>query len=103
MLVKELMYILSSCEPNDRVSILIQKPFTTIGGTPVAEIKSVSVGFDWDKGKVMIVPENKLWEVDPENSVIMKTLNDKLGWCEYEKSGLKTQIKKLKKEMQNEQ
>jgi predicted RNase H-like nuclease (RuvC/YqgF family) len=98
MLAKELAKLLSY-SPDNVVSILIKKPYTTIGGSPVTNIRSISEGFDWDSGKTMLVPESPLWEVDKTQSDQMKTLNDKIGWLEYENRNLKSEITKLKKKL----
>lgn len=99
MLVKELIETLGLCSPENKISILIKKPYTTIGGNPVTNIRSVYEGFDWDYGKTMLIPESSLWEVDKTQADEMKTLNDKIGWLEYEKRNLKSEIAKLKKKL----
>ena len=99
MLVKELIETLGQCSPENKISILIKKPCSTIGGSPVTNIRSVYEGFDWDHGKTMLIPEFPLWEVDKTQADEMKTLNDKIGWLEYEKRNLKSEITKLKKKL----
>ena len=79
------------------VVIEIKKPFTTVGGTPFVEVKSVRAGFDWDKGKIFLVPETPLTNEDVDFAKKFKELQDRAGWLEYENRGLKAEIKKLKK------
>lgn len=79
------------------VVIEIKKPFTTVGGTPFVEVKSVKAGFDWDKGKIFLVPETPLTNEDVDFAKKFKELQDRAGWLEYENRGLKAEIKKLKK------
>lgn len=79
------------------VVIEVKKPFTTVGGTPFVEVKSVRAGFDWDKGKIFLVPETPLTNEDADFAEKFKELQFKAGWLEYENRGLKTEIKKLKK------
>jgi hypothetical protein len=102
MLVKELIEFLQHCPPNDIVCIGTEATRTTMGGQPNTNIKSVTTGFDWDSGKTFINPEFMLWRVNPEDKTVMKNLNDRIGWCEYEKSGLKTQINQLKRKIKDE-
>ena len=77
--------------------IEIKKPFATVGSTSFVEVKSVRVGFDWDNGKIFLVPETPLTNEDVDFAKKFKDLQDKAGWLEYENRGLKAEIKKLKK------
>ena len=45
-----------------------------IGGTPHTNIQSINLGFDWDRGKLIIYPEQTLSEIDRDE---IKTLKDK--------------------------
>lgn len=45
-----------------------------IGGAPHTNIKSIGLGFDWDRGKLIIYPEQTLREIDRDE---IKTLKDK--------------------------
>ena len=73
-----------------------------VGGTPCVDVKLLSCGFDWDKGKLMIIPEKDLRETTRDE---IKTIQDK-----YEELGnslriireLKKENKKLKEKL-NEQ
>ena len=79
------------------IVIEIKKSFTTVGGTPFVEVKSVKAGFDWDKGKIFLIPETPLTNEDVDFAKKFKELQDRAGWLEYENRGLKAEIKKLKK------
>lgn len=45
-----------------------------IGGTPNTNIKFINLGFDWDRGKLIIYPEQTLREIDRDE---IKALKDK--------------------------
>lgn len=71
-----------------------------VGGTPVVPIKSVHMGFDWDKGKLIMTTEPELREVNRDE---IKTLLDKyeeLGWKQSQISSLKRENEKLKKQVE---
>lgn len=81
------------------VAIEITKPFTTVGGSPYVEVKSVRVGFDWDAGRIFLVPETPLTNEGPDFAIKFKELQSKAGWLEYENRGLKSENRRLKKLM----
>jgi len=63
MTVSELMKELGQQNPTDEVSILVKPSERCVGGTPCVGIERITVGFDWDCGKVFILPNKKLVEV----------------------------------------
>lgn len=70
-----------------------------IGGTPSTNIKDINLGFDWDKGKLIIYPEQTLREIDRDE---IKTLRDKyeeLVWSKYEFDKIVKENKKLKEQL----
>jgi hypothetical protein len=79
------------------VVIQIKLPYSTVGGTPTSKIKNISMGFDWDKGKFILRPEESLCPEDRDFSKKMQEMQEKLGWSDYENRGLKAEIRKLKK------
>lgn len=79
------------------VVVQIEMPFITIGPIPTAPVIGCNVGFDWNAGKFIIVPETPLMEKDVDFAEKFKALQDKAGWLEYENRNLKSQIKKLRK------
>lgn len=100
MKLSELVNSISELSPrilDYDLAIQIEKPYTTIGPTPIVPVKNFHVGFDWDNGKLLIIPENPLIEKDIDFVKQFKDLQDKAGWLEYENRNLKSQIKKLRK------
>ncbi len=74
-------------------------PFTTVGGTPCTPVKAYMNGFDWDSGKFILVPEQPLTLADAEFAEKFKKLQDEYGWAKYENRNLKSDIKKLQKQI----
>ena len=99
MKVGELKKRLEHVNDEEEVRIEIKMPFTTVGGIPTVGVKFAHSGFDWDNGKFMLTPEENLTPADRDFETKMKDMQDKLGWLEYEKRGLKSEIKKLKKQL----
>jgi len=81
------------------VVIKIKYPFTTIGGTPSVPVKYISSGFDWDKGKLIIIPTEVLSKPDEKFHRQFKELLEKHARLDLENRNLKSEIKKLKKEL----
>lgn len=86
-----------------KVEIVIKKPFDTIGGTPSVPVKNMYMGFDWDNGKFLIYPEENLMEYDVDFGEMFRDLQDRYGRLEYENRGLKSEVKRLKKLLQDSQ
>jgi hypothetical protein len=81
------------------VVIPVKMPYATVGGTPCISVKAMSKGSDWDNGKFMLYPEEKLSKPDADFHKQFKDLQDKYGWVEYENRNLKGEIKKLQKQI----
>ena len=80
------------------VVIEIKLPYATVGCTPFVKVKTAWHGFDWEMGKFFITSEVPVTEFDDTKyGDILKNLQDKVGWQQYEISGLKSEIKRLKK------
>lgn len=81
------------------VIIPIKKLFATVGGSPFVKLKCIYTGFDWDSGKIFLEPEEPLMLVSDykEAPETIRKLQEKIGWLEYEKQGLQSQIKRMKK------
>lgn len=56
MKVWKLIQALSLCDPEETVVFPIGVSQVTIGALPVLQIGSVNRGFDWDSGKVFLLP-----------------------------------------------
>lgn len=81
------------------VMVAIKLPYATMGALPMVEIKSAHMGFDWESGKFILHPVESLSQADRDFESQMKELQTKYGWLDYENRGLKSEIKKLKKQM----
>ena len=79
-------------------SIVVRVP-GAIGGTPTVNVKSIQAGFDWDNGKLLIYPEKDLRTIEADELLALRKANEKEGWAEYENRGLKAQVKKLRKQL----
>lgn len=99
MKVSELKQRLESANDDDDVCVAIKLPFATVGAIPTVNVELVFSGFDWDRGKFIVTPEENLTPADRDFEDTMKSLQDKVGWLEYEKRGLKSEIKRLKKQL----
>jgi hypothetical protein len=79
------------------VTIAISMPYATIGAHPMVNVKSASLGFDWENGKFMIWPEEKLQHFDVDFAAQMSKMQKELGASEYERRGLQAEVKRLRK------
>jgi hypothetical protein len=86
---------------NHEVFISIKSNTTTIGPSPSMKVSSLNVGIDWDSRKVFINPENPLVLFDDDIRNKIRTLEEKLGWCQYEKRNLKRENEKLKQTLKS--
>lgn len=86
-----------------KIEIVVKKPFGTIGGTPTVPVKNMYMGFDWDNGKFLIYPEENLMEYDVDFGEKFRELQKKNGELQYENMGLKSELKRLKKLLKNDQ
>ena len=79
------------------VVIEIRLPYSTVGGTPTVKIKNVGMGFDWDRGKFILRPEEPLCPEDRDFAKQMREMQERVGWAAYENRRLKAEIRRLKK------
>lgn len=87
----------------NEVVVQIKLPFTTVGARPTIPVSYASFGFDWDAGKFIIQPERSLtYADDAEFQEKFKKLQERAGWLDLENRNLKTEIKKLKKALGEE-
>ena len=63
MKVKQLLSILSGLDDKE---IVIKLSQSSIGPQAFSTIKSVDIGFDWDEGKVFLIPSKNLVDKQPE-------------------------------------
>ena len=81
------------------VVVQIKLPYSTMGGQPTVSVKSLQMGFDWDHGKFILIPEENLTPADRDFAQQMRKMQDDLGWVKNENYKLKAEIKKLKKQL----
>ena len=84
---------------NLKVCIKVER-VGAVGSSPTVEVKNVSAGFDWDKGKLIIYPESLLREVDRDELDMINKKMKEAGWNYYEFSNLKRENVKLKQKIQ---
>lgn len=70
-----------------------------IGGTPHTNIQSINLGFDWDRGKLIIYPEQTLREIDRDEIKTLKDKYEELGWSKYQIDKLVNDNKRLKEQL----
>ncbi len=70
-----------------------------IGGTPNTNIKCINLGFDWDRGKLIIYPEQTLREIDRDEIKALKDKYEELGWSKYKIDKIVKENKKLKEQL----
>jgi hypothetical protein len=83
---------------NARVCIKVER-IGAVGPSPTVEVKNMSMGIDWDKGKLIIYPEKLLREVDADELTAIRKNVEEVGWSYYEYSRLKKENAKLKKKL----
>lgn len=56
-----------------------------LGGTPCVEVKDIQLGFDWDASKVMLVTEEQLTTLSPEDvAAIHESVRKGQSWHAYQ-------------------
>jgi len=66
-----------------------------VGPTPITEILSVSLGFDWDKGRCIIYPMKNLREIELDELAKLRENYNKDGLKQYEYGQFKKKYDKL--------
>jgi hypothetical protein len=82
------------------VVILIKLPYNTVGSRPMVPVKNITMGFDWESGRFIIMPEEDLTPSNRDFAKQMKEMQDRAGWADYENRNLKAEIRKLKKQLE---
>jgi hypothetical protein len=77
------------------VVVRIHLPYTTVGGQSHSPVRTVQAGFDWDRGKFFVVPENELTPADRDFAEQMKNMQEQLGREQIENRRLKSQVRRL--------
>lgn len=72
----------------------------SVAGTPLVNVKSIHSGFDWNAGKIIIVPETDLREINRDEIKSIQEKYDELGWKYYKINNLQRENKKLKEEIE---
>jgi hypothetical protein len=85
------------------VVIAIRLPYVTVGAQPTVAVQSMYQGIDWDSGKCVITPAEELSPRDRDFAAQMKAMQDRAGWAEYENLSLKAEIRRLKKQLKENQ
>jgi len=60
------------------------------------------MGFDWEAGKFIIMPEEDLTPGDRDFAKQMRDMQERAAWADYENRNLKAEIRKLKKRLKEE-
>ena len=81
------------------VVIQIKLPYSTVGAQPTVQAKSVQMGFDWDAGKFIIIPEEPLTPSDRDFAKQMREMQERAGWADSENRRLKAELNQLKKKI----
>lgn len=87
---------------DSEVVVAVKMPFTTVGAIPTVPVDLAFNGFDWDNGKFILTPKENLTPADRDFAAQMKKMQEDLGWEKLENRRLKAEIKKLKKDKDNE-
>lgn len=82
------------------VTIVVHSP-GRIGSTPSVEVQSIHAGFDWDAGKVLILPAQPLTTLTPEQIAdITESVRKGQSWHAYQEyKKHKEQLEKLSIEL----
>ena len=82
------------------VVILIKLPYNTVGSRPMVSVKNITMGFDWEAGKFIIMPEEDLTPSDRDFAKQMHDMQERAYKSDYENRNLKAEIRKLKKQLE---
>jgi len=66
------------------VVIAVKLPYATVGPMPTVDVRSISTGFDWDSGKLIIQPERVLTLADAEFDKRYHDLQERCGMLQLE-------------------
>lgn len=102
MKLSDLRTVLShwSVADDDLEVVIPVKVAGSVAAQPYVRLKLVAAGFDWDTGKLFLYPEAELREVDRDELKAIQKRLDEIGWDMYENRRLKSENKKLKKQIE---
>lgn len=82
-------------EPEKVVLGIRVQNVAAIGPSPVTEVLSVSLGFDWDRGRCIIYPTKPLREVDLDELASIRKAYNTDGLKQYEYGQFQKKYEKL--------
>jgi len=94
---RQVEYMRSGEDPE--VVIQIKLPYRTVGAQPTVSLKSAQMGFDWDAGKFILIPDEPLTPSDRDFAQQMRDMQERAGWADSENRNLKAEIRRLKKKI----
>lgn len=65
--------------PDSKFKVCIPNNKSGFGGTSVTYIEYANIGFDWDSGKFILEPENKMIEASDEDISIQEKYKELCG------------------------
>jgi len=84
--------------PADQIELVIPvKVIGTAGPLPSVKVKHLSMGMDWNKGKILVTPEVNLRICDQDEIVELKERYEELALSVSEVASLKRDNEKLRK------
>lgn len=89
-----------SVADDDLEVVIPVKVVGSAGARPCVKLKLAAAGCDWDTGKLFLYPEVELREVDRDELKAIQKRLDEIGWDMYENRCLKSENKKLKKQIE---
>ena len=81
-----------------QIGIVVQTA-GSVGGTPTVGVKNLSIGFDWDNGKILIYPDKDLREIGRDEIKAIRDKYEELGWSQYKIDNIKRENKQLKEKL----
>ena len=102
MKVADLKRVLERSNDEDNVMIAIKLPYATAGAIPMTPVKLAFNGFDWERGNLILTPEENLTPTDRDFDSQMREMQRVTDLVQYENRGLKAEIKRLKKQLKVE-
>lgn len=88
-------------DQDDEIVVRIKLPYATIGGTPYIPVKGMYCGFDWDRGRLYIEPQEELTFHDKDFASQMHDMQQKCDWLRIQNKALEKENKKLKAELES--